>query len=282
MNGVAQVRKERRTRSWLAGVAAITVALGGLTAPAVAQDASHAPSEVAEFAAGHTVNEAGYPDAEILAPAKGTGTVKANSAVNIRRGPHSGYYSTNGSYPNGTTLTLLCKTFGQKVTGPAGTTNRWYKTAGRKYVSGGYLVVTKTPGNCTEPTGDDYPWSGQCPTPPGVGNERDTWNYTKGQCTSFVAFRAQGRLGKNLSGLGQASEWNNRAPAKGISVGTMPLIGAVAVSESGTYGHVAYVTKVNSDFSFTVEEYNYVAKCKHGVRANLTLANSSFSSFIYP
>lgn len=208
--------------------------------------------------------------------AQGAGIVSANPAVNVRRGPHSGYYSTNGKHADGETLTFECKTFGQTITGPTGTSNRWYKTGKRKYVSGAYLTITQNPSNCTEAPKDDYPWPGPCTT------ERESYNYTKRQCTSFAAFRADKRLSRDVSGLGNARDWNDRAPSKGISVGTTPLIGAIAVSESGSLGHVAYVTQVNSDYSFNVEEYNYGKVCAHGTRTGLTLANSTFNNFIYP
>lgn len=277
------------TREWITRAFVLSLALAMLLTPVAGNPASGseptpAASTTEDMETQDQSQEVQGLDFEAQAPAQGTGIVRANSAVNIRRGPHSGYYSTNGSYANGTTVTILCKTFGQSVSGPAGSSNRWYKTGGRKYVSGGYLEITKNPGNCTEPTGDDYTWSGQCPatgSPPGSPS-RDPWGYTKGQCTSFVSFRAQARLTRDLSGLGNAREWNDRAPSKGISVGTTPLIGAVAVSESGPLGHVAYVTQVNSNYSFTVEEYNVAGQCEHGVRTGLTLANSEFSSFIYP
>ncbi len=45
--------------------------------------------------------------------------------------------------------------------------------------------------------------------------------------------------------------------AQGYRVGDVPVVGAIAVWDGGEYGHVAYVTDVQSESSIQVLEANY-------------------------
>ena len=107
------------------------------------------------------------------------------------------------------------------------------------------------------PIKDDYPYRGATS---GV----DRWNFYKGQCTSFAAWRVNHNLGLAFHNYykgqhwGNAHNWDNAARAAGIPVSGTPRVGDIAVRNSGTWGHVAYVAKVNSDGTFMVEEYNHV------------------------
>lgn len=56
---------------------------------------------------------------------------------------------------------------------------------------------------------------------------------------------------------GNANQWTYSAQAAGYSVGTTPVPGAIAVWTGGAYGHVAYVTDVQSSTSIKVLESNY-------------------------
>lgn len=84
-------------------------------------------------------------------------------------------------------------------------------------------------------------------------NEVNT--YPAGQCTWGV---------KSLAPwvpnyLGHASGWATNMAAKGFRTGSTPEVGAVAVwpYDGGGYGHVAYVTAVESDTRIQVKESNY-------------------------
>jgi surface antigen len=60
-----------------------------------------------------------------------------------------------------------------------------------------------------------------------------------------------------------------------------PRVGDIAVRDSGTWGHVAYVAKVNADGSFMVEEYNWARPDTYSYRkATRGEGSSQFSSFI--
>jgi surface antigen len=123
---------------------------------------------------------------------------------------------------------------------------------------------------------DDYPYRNP-------DNSADRWNFFEGQCTSFVAWRIESRLGvpfHNWYGdvrWGDAHRWDEVARGLGFTVTSIPAPGAVAQSDAGAFGHVAWVSRVNSNGTVTVEEYNYGGSLRYGTR---TVAASSFE-YIY-
>ncbi|SQG82211.1 amidase [Streptococcus uberis] len=76
--------------------------------------------------------------------------------------------------------------------------------------------------------------------------------YPVGQCTWGVKSLAPW-VGNNW---GNGGQWAASAAA-GFSVGTTPVVGAVAVWTGGGYGHVAYVTAVESSTRIRVMESNF-------------------------
>lgn len=134
------------------------------------------------------------------------------------------------------------------------------------------------------PTGaikDDYLYQGATS---GV----DKWNFYKGQCTSFAAWRVNHNLGLPFHNYfkgqhwGNAHNWDNAARAAGIPVSSTPRVGDIAVRNSGTWGHVAYVAKVNRDGSFMVEEYNHVRADTYSYRlATRGEGSHQFSQFVH-
>ncbi|OAQ99912.1 hypothetical protein LLEC1_03232 [Akanthomyces lecanii] len=121
------------------------------------------------------------------------------------------------------------------------------------------------------PVTNDYPYSGSCS---GV----DSWAFYKCECTSFVAFRVNKRLGVKFTNQykgahwGDAMIWDDAARQSKVRIDGKPVPGCVAQTNAGA-GHVAWVTKVSGD-TVTVEEYNYVHKKAYGTR---TVAKSTFS-----
>lgn len=80
---------------------------------------------------------------------------------------------------------------------------------------------------------------------------------------------------------GHAKYWNDAAKRAGVPVHGTPKAGDVAVREGGTYGHVAFVTKVNANGTFEVDEYNYGGTKNYGHRTtSVGSGNHQFSSFI--
>lgn len=74
--------------------------------------------------------------------------------------------------------------------------------------------------------------------------------YTPGYCTWYV----KNQRPDIPNGLGNANTWYSRARSMGLSTGTSPRVGAVAVTKA--YMHVALVIGVNGN-SVTVREMNY-------------------------
>lgn len=140
---------------------------------------------------------------------------------------------------------------------------------------------------------NDYPYGNQAyPCESAV----DPWGFYKGQCTSYVAYRANvskgivgspwwfsnymtgsGAPGANCTDapnarLSNACYWANRLQNSGLAtVSTTPTVGSIAHwSAQGTgalrYGHVAWVEAVHSDGTVTVSEYNYSPACSFSVR----------------
>jgi surface antigen len=219
-----------------------------------------------------------------------TGTVRTSGAtLTVRSGPGTGYSAVT-TIAKGTKVTISCQTYGSTVKGTYGTSNIWDKIGSGRFVSDAYVytgrdgfVAPKCGGSTPAPTGaikDDYPYRGATS---GV----DPWNFYKGQCTSFAAWRVRHNLGVAFSNSykgqhwGNAEHWDNAARAAGIPVYKSPKVGDIAVRSSGTYGHVAYVAKVNSDGSFMVEEYNHVRSDTYSYRrATKGTGSEQFSDFI--
>lgn len=135
-------------------------------------------------------------------------------------------------------------------------------------------------GGDSYPAKDDYPYRGATT---GV----DPWNFYKGQCTSFAAWAVRSRLGiafhNYYDGVhwGNANNWANAARSAGIPVYGSPKAGDVAVRLGGTWGHVAFVTKVNANGTFEVDEYNYNGGSAYSHRTvSVGTANSQFSQFV--
>ncbi|WP_421038581.1 CHAP domain-containing protein [Streptococcus hyointestinalis] len=104
--------------------------------------------------------------------------------------------------------------------------------------------------------------------------------YPVGQCTWGVKSMASW-VGNNW---GNARDWIASAQAAGHSVGTTPAVGAVAVwpSDGGGYGHVAYVTAVNSSTSIQVMESNYNGNMSIGnYRGTFDPTNTWSGSAVY-
>lgn len=78
-------------------------------------------------------------------------------------------------------------------------------------------------------------------------------NYPVGQCTWAV----QKLTGWAGDWWGNASDWARNAARDGYAIGTTPAVGAIAVWDDGGFGHVAYITDVQSETSIQVLEANY-------------------------
>ncbi|ORX69391.1 CHAP-domain-containing protein [Linderina pennispora] len=211
--------------------------------------------------------------------------------VNCRSSP-----GTSGevvkTYAKDTEVEISCQISGDTVKGNA----LWDKTQDGCYVSDYYIKTGSSgyvSGRCSGgstgggstgggSTGggstdmkDDYPYKNNC-------GPVDKWSYYQCQCTSFVAWRINSRLGINFhnrykgKAWGNANEWDDAARSSGVTVSSTPKVGAVAQTNAGRFGHVAWVAKVDGD-NVVVEEYNKGGTEHYGTR---TVPKSSFN-YIY-
>lgn len=104
------------------------------------------------------------------------------------------------------------------------------------------------------------------------GSIGDSWGFVLRNCTSFVAWRLQER--NRLAGFsnhfrgqhwGDARNWDDVARSLGYRVDAIPAIGAVAQSDAGRVGHVAWVTDIGPG-TVTIEEYNHATPGGYGTR----------------
>jgi surface antigen len=78
-------------------------------------------------------------------------------------------------------------------------------------------------------------------------------SYAWGQCTWYVAGRRQ--IPRNW---GNAAQWYSHAIASGWQVGAQPVVGAIAWTPAGYFGHVALVEQVSANGAQVyISEKNY-------------------------
>ncbi|HEP1464486.1 peptidoglycan hydrolase PcsB [Streptococcus pyogenes] len=101
-------------------------------------------------------------------------------------------------------------------------------------------------------------------------------NYPVGQCT-WGAKSLAPWAGNNW---GNGGQWAASAQAAGYSVGSTPMVGAIAVWNDGGYGHVAVVVEVQSASSIRVMESNYSGR--QYIADHRGWFNPTGVTFIYP
>jgi surface antigen len=98
-----------------------------------------------------------------------------------------------------------------------------------------------------------------------------TWLSGRGygyrNCTDFAAWKVQslGVPDSRTRGLGNANTWDDRAPSNGVAVNGTAVAGSVAISNAGSFGHLAYVSSVSGG-TITVQEYNKLGTGTYGTR----------------
>ena len=121
-------------------------------------------------------------------------------------------------------------------------------------------------------SGDDYPYFSSLTYNQGGG--LSPLGYFYRECVDFVAWRLNRDAGSTSAPYkyvwsdltpngGNASQWLYAWRAHGWKVSTTPKVGSVAWF---TGNHVAYVSKVNSDGTVLIEEYNYGGSHLYGQR----------------
>lgn len=115
----------------------------------------------------------------------------------------------------------------------------------------------------------------------------DPWGMYNRECVSYTAYKVHadflaGRNSRDMpywGGRGNANQWDDNARAIGLRVDRSPEPGAIAVSNSGYYGHVMYVESVNGDGTFNISQYNASWDGRYSVRYNVSVGNLVFIHF---
>lgn len=134
--------------------------------------------------------------------------------------------------------------------------------------------------------GDDYPYKDPYPM-----DVADPWNFFTRECTSFVAWRMR-QFGTKFTNTmlggrwGDAWQWTLNHPGGMVIFikDTKPRVKSIAwwgQSDSHPSGHVAIVTKINSNGSTLVEDYNSDKDSTGHYRAPY-IANPPPEAFIHP
>ena len=83
--------------------------------------------------------------------------------------------------------------------------------------------------------------------PYGKYQDVDGDGYQEVRCTWYAWQKAYDVCGVVLPGWGNAKTWLASAQNAGYATGSEPHINSIAVFNTGTYGHVSFVTAVNGD-----------------------------------
>ncbi|WP_067823626.1 CHAP domain-containing protein [Actinomadura kijaniata] len=130
---------------------------------------------------------------------------------------------------------------------------------------------------CNRKIVNDYPYKTSS------WHKADPWNFFRRECVSFAAWRVRKRLGLNFHNhyrgvkWGNANNWDNAARRARVKVNRSPKVGAIAQWNSGRFGHVAYVARVNGS-TILVEEYNKGGTHSYTTR---TIKRSSVHNYIH-
>jgi surface antigen len=108
---------------------------------------------------------------------------------------------------------------------------------------------------------------------------------TPGNCTWYCEYRISGS--NSFPWYGDAYMWMYNARYNGTKTyptgGTIPEVGAIMVFDSGwyTYGHVAYVTGINSNGSINVAEQGCDSYCTRSGSYSTSTLRSYLAGYIY-
>lgn len=104
-----------------------------------------------------------------------------------------------------------------------------------------------------------YPYARSCPGA-GERDDVDRWRMNTCNCTSYVAWALEAngyRVDWFVAGAMDAWNWPHVARLAHLAVGGTPRVGSVAVwPRWGRFGHLAFVTAVSRNGTFSVAEYN--------------------------
>ena len=111
----------------------------------------------------------------------------------------------------------------------------------------------------------------------------DSWGLYNRECVSYTAWKvaSTGRFVPHFGGYGNANQWPSTTARYGISSGSTPKAGSVAIWYVGIYGHSMYVESVNGDGTITVSDYNNNADGGGWGRYHYYTRSASGLTYIY-
>ena len=278
----------------------------GLSAAGIAVTAALAVPAAQAMPACGDVGSPQCPSA--VRTADGTVNVNAGYTLTVRNGPRSGAAKVR-KLKNGARVTIVCQTKGESTTGTYGTSKLWDKLIKGGYVSDTFIFTGsdgRVAPDCNEDSGPAAPQPRSHPTdrqpkrglprdvtlkndypfPNANPKDADKWGFYYRECTSFVASRLNRMVHFTFSNrmdgghFGDAGNWDDNARALGFKVDNNPTVGSVMVRDSGTWGHVAIVSKVTKT-QFMVEEYNHDTPHGYGTRWISRAPNADWDHFIH-
>ena len=221
-----------------------------------------------------------------------TGTIKTcGASLTVRTGPGTGYGAVS-TVTKGTKVTIICQTTGSTVKGTYGTSNIWDKIGTGRFVSDAY-VYTGSDGRVAPKCGGSTP----APTERRIKATTTPTAARPPASTRGTSTRASARpsppgapvrlkhVGFTNSYKGQhwgnANHWDDAARAAGVPRAASRTSVTSPRATQGSFGHVAYVAKVNSNGTFVVEEYNWTHPEHYGTRTvSRGSAHGQFDTFI--
>lgn len=106
----------------------------------------------------------------------------------------------------------------------------------------------------------------------------DSWGMYSRECVSYAAWKVYQTYGymPYWGGVGNANRWIKNARTAGITTGSTPQVGSVAISMRGHYGHAMWVEAVKGNMIY-ISQYNYDLRGHYSEM----WVNSSYFSYIY-
>lgn len=107
-----------------------------------------------------------------------------------------------------------------------------------------------------DPRKGGYPYSNRCPQQKDAF--ADQWGMYICECVSYTAWKVYSTYGymPYWGGRGNAKQWPANARAAGYTVSSVPKVGSVGISTSGTYGHAVWVEAVSGTRVY-ISQYNW-------------------------
>lgn len=149
----------------------------------------------------------------------------------------------------------------------------------RSALAGLLLATASLLSACSNPSPMPDPQPSPSATKSAAAAARECDAVANGYCFGFSTYYVAKRRGDLPRDWGNAASWYQNAQRDGYKVGTTPKKGAIAWTDAGPYGDVAYVEDVTADGAkVRVSSMNYNAWNRVTYRV---VAPTAFKAYIY-